>query len=74
MAVYVQETMKRCGMCKKVTKHARKNTKSSGLMVMIHFLLILMTAGLWLIVIALVKILELRIGGWKCMRCISNDG
>jgi len=35
-------------------------------MIMIHVLLTLFTAGLWLVPVILVKVLACQIGGWRC--------
>lgn len=69
MVGYVQESLKYCKKCGAETKHWRNNTKSSGLMIVVHVILILATMGLWLIPLLLVKLLDTRIGGWKCSVC-----
>jgi hypothetical protein len=66
---YVEEKLKHCKRCGKVTKHHRNNTKSSGFMLLVHVALTLLTAGVWLGLLIIVKILDSRIGGWSCSEC-----
>lgn len=66
MARYVEECVKHCSRCRRSTRHHRTNTRSSGFMIMIHVLLTLFTAGLWLVPVILVKVLACQIGGWRC--------
>ena len=66
MAAYVQQSLKHCSKCKKTTLHQRNNSKSSGFMIFVHLVLTIVTAGLWLLPVLLVKLLSFRVGGWKC--------
>ena len=66
MAAYVQESLKHCSKCKKTTLHRRNNSKSSGFMILVHLILAVVTAGLWLLPVLAWKLLCVRIGGWKC--------
>lgn len=65
----IEEQMIKCRTCKKITKHYRNNTKSSGFMILVHLILILMTVGAWLLVIVVWKLLNAKIGGWRCSEC-----
>jgi hypothetical protein len=69
MAFLIEEKLQKCKKCIKTTKHHRNNSKSSGFMVLVHFILTVCTMGIWLILVILMKILETKIGGWKCSEC-----
>ena len=69
MSKIIEEQLKHCKKCSKTTKHFRNNTKSSGFMILIHFILAICTAGVWLGLIILWKILNYKVGGWKCSEC-----
>lgn len=71
MATYIEEQLKKCPKCKKTTKHYRNNSKSSGFMILIHVILTLVTAGIWLLLVIIWKLLNAKIGGWKCSECGS---
>lgn len=66
---YVEEKIKYCNECERQTKHYRNNKKSSGFMLLVHLVLIVVTSGFWLIFIILWKILNAKIGGWRCSEC-----
>lgn len=40
-------------------------------MLLIHLVLTVVTVGVWLIFVILWKILNAKIGGWKCSECVS---
>ena len=65
----IEEQMLPCKKCKKITKHYRNNTKSSGFMLLVHLVLTLSTLGFWLALVIVWKLLNLKIGGWKCSEC-----
>ncbi len=69
MAIYIEEKLTKCKHCGKTTKHFRNNSKSSGFMLLVHFVLTIVTAGAWLALIIILKILNMKIGGWKCSEC-----
>ncbi len=69
MATVIEEQLKSCKKCKKTTKHHRNNSKSSGFMLLVHLVLTVCTAGIWLVLIILMKILNAKIGGWQCSEC-----
>tara|TARA_B100001059_G_scaffold219537_1_gene240693 strand:- start:446 stop:658 length:213 start_codon:yes stop_codon:yes gene_type:complete len=69
MAKYIEEQLKNCSKCGKTTKHFRNNSKSSGFMLLIHLLLTIATVGVWLILVIIWKLLNTKIGGWKCSEC-----
>ena len=64
-----EEKIQKCGNCNRVTKHYRNTEKSSGFMIMLHVILILLTAGIWIPVIVIWKLLFAKIGGWFCGSC-----
>ncbi len=69
MAKAVEETIKKCRKCKKKTVHMR-NTNKMGLgMFLVHLVLTVITAGVWLVLLIIVMILNTRIGGWTCSEC-----
>ena len=69
MPSVIEERLKRCKKCDKTTKHYRNNTKSSGFMLLVHLVLTVLSAGIWLGLIIVWKILNAKIGGWKCGEC-----
>lgn len=69
MAKYIEEQLKHCKKCGRVTRHYRNNTKSSGFMLLVHLVLICMTFGLWLLLVIVWKLLNAQIGGWRCSEC-----
>lgn len=66
MSQIIEKQMKHCKKCGRTTEHWRNNSKSSGFMILIHLILILCTAGVWLAVIVAWKILNFKVGGWRC--------
>jgi len=71
MAKVIEEQLKHCSKCNKTTKHHRNNNKSSGFMLLVHLVLTVVTVGVWLVLIILWKLLNAKIGGWKCSECSS---
>lgn len=69
MANIIEEQLKRCNKCNKITKHLRNNTKSSGFMILVHFILTICTFGVWLLLVIIWKILNTKVGGWQCSEC-----
>lgn len=69
MAAIIEEKLKKCGACEKVTKHHRNNTKTSGFMLLVHIILTIASAGVWLVLVIIWKILNTKIGGWSCSEC-----
>ncbi len=70
MAKYIEEQLKKCRKCGTTTKHVRNNSKSSSFMLLLHVVLTIATAGVWLLLIVVWKILNAQIGGWKCSECV----
>jgi len=66
MAKYIEEKFTFCKKCDRVTRHYRNNSKSSGFAILVHCVLALCTAGLWLVPLFIYKILFVKIGGFKC--------
>jgi hypothetical protein len=69
MTKVIEEQLKKCNKCGKTTKHHRNNEKSSGFMLLVHLILTVCTAGIWLILVIISKLLTTKIGGWKCSEC-----
>lgn len=69
MANVIEEQLKNCNKCKKKTKHHRNNSKSSGFMLLVHLILTVSTAGIWLILVIIWKLLNTKVGGWQCGEC-----
>lgn len=69
MATFIEERLRYCKRCGKTTRHCRNNTKSSGFMLLVHLVLTVVTAGVWLVLVILWKVLNTKIGGWKCSEC-----
>jgi len=69
MTAIIEEKIKHCKHCECKTKHYRNNTTSSGFMILIHLILIFITAGIWLPIVIIYKLLFAKIGGWTCGSC-----
>lgn len=69
MAKIIEEQLKNCNKCKKTTKHLRNNKKSSGFMLLVHLVMTFATVGIWLALVIVWKMLNTKIGGWKCSEC-----
>lgn len=69
MPIIIEEKLNHCKQCSKNTKHHRNNTKSSGFMLLVHLILTIVTFGIWLVLVIIWKILNAKIGGWKCSEC-----
>lgn len=69
MGNVVEEKLKKCKKCNVETMHRRNNTKSSGFMLLVHLILTVVTWGVWLALIIVWKILNYKVGGWKCAQC-----
>lgn len=74
MTQIIEEKMVYCDNCKKDTKHYRNNSKSSGFMIFLHLVLTIGTVGVWLILVVIWKILNAKIGGWRCPDCQTEAG
>ena len=66
MAKYIEETFKKCSKCKKKTTHSRSNSKSGTFAVLMHLILIICTAGMWLLPLLLFKLMFVKVAGWTC--------
>lgn len=71
MAKQIEETIKKCGKCKKKTKHMRNGKKTGFVMALVHVVLVIVTAGIWLIPLIIWHLLNKSIGGWTCEECGS---
>ena len=69
MTAIIEKKIKQCKNCERNTKHERNANTSSGFMILMHILLIILTAGIWLPIIVLYKVLFAKIGGWICREC-----
>ncbi len=71
MAQVIEEQLKHCSKCNKTTKHHRNNSQTSGFMILVHLVLTVVTYGIWLVLVIIWKVLNAKIGGWKCSECSS---
>ena len=69
MVKAIEETLKKCGRCRKTTKHYRNTNKTSLVMFLVHIVLTVITAGVWLILLVIWMLLNTKIGGWTCSEC-----
>jgi hypothetical protein len=65
----IERTFKHCNRCHHATEHQRNISKTGLLMFLIHVALVIVTAGFWLLVLIVYKILTAKIGGWVCSVC-----
>jgi hypothetical protein len=66
---YVEQKLKNCKKCGRQTMHGRNNSKTTGLGILVHLILILFTAGVWLLPLLIWKMMTAKFGGWKCTEC-----
>jgi len=65
----VEQQFKACTNCAKHTIHLR-NVNNTGLfMLLVHLILAIVTAGVWLLFAIVWKIMNKKIGGWRCQDC-----
>lgn len=69
MVKILEETLRKCRKCKKPTRHMRNATKPGFVTIVFHLIAILLTFGVWLIVIAVWRLLNTKFGGWVCAEC-----
>ncbi len=69
LAKAIEETLKHCKRCNKTTKHYRNINKTGLIMFLVHLVLTVVTAGVWLVILVIWLILNMKIGGWKCSEC-----
>ena len=69
MGKAIEETLKKCKRCKKKTIHVRNTNKAGFVMILIHVVLVIITAGIWLIPLIIWHLLNKNIGGWTCQEC-----
>ncbi|EOX4447594.1 hypothetical protein ACK6W9_002553 [Vibrio alginolyticus] len=65
----IEETIKHCKKCNKLTKHMRSYHKTGLIMFLVHICLTIVTAGVWLVLLIIWMLLNKKIGGWKCQEC-----
>lgn len=65
----VEEKIKYCKRCEKSTAHIRNSKRTSGLMMLLHVALTVITWGAWLVVVLILMVFSIRIGGWHCKEC-----
>ena len=65
----IEQQLKHCSRCEKTTIHQRNNTSIGFVMILLHIVLMVLTAGAWLVLLIVWKLLTAKIGGWKCERC-----
>lgn len=69
MPMEIEEKLMRCDFCEKTTKFQRNHTKSSGFMLLVHFFLTILTAGVWLVLVSIVKLINEPVEKWRCEEC-----
>ncbi len=69
MAKAIEQTIKQCKKCSKKTVHNRTINKTGLIMFLVHLVLTVLTAGVWLVVVVLWLLLNKKIGGWLCAEC-----
>lgn len=69
MAKALEQKIKACKHCKKKTVHNRTTNKTSLIMFLVHIVLTVVTAGVWLVLLIVWMILNAKIGGWTCQEC-----
>lgn len=69
MAKVIEQTLKHCKKCSKQTIHHRANNKTGLLMFLVHLVLTIATAGVWLVLVIIWALLNAKIGGWSCKEC-----
>ena len=65
----IEQQLKVCHNCKKHTTHLRNKTSTGLFMLLIHVILTVMTVGVWLVLAVVWKIMNRKIGGWRCEEC-----
>lgn len=65
----IEQELKVCHNCSKYTTHQRNITTTGLFMILIHIILTVTTAGAWLVLAIIWKILNKKIGGWRCEEC-----
>ena len=71
MSKVIEQKLKHCNKCGKTTKHHRNNTTTGLVMILIHIVLTVVTAGIWLALLIIYKLLTAKVGGWKCEECVN---
>jgi hypothetical protein len=69
MAKAIEQKIKHCKTCQRKTKHMRETTRTGLLMFLVHLVLTVITAGLWLALVVVWLLLNTKIGGWLCEQC-----
>lgn len=69
MSKAIEETLKHCKKCGKKTTHMRNINKTGLIMLLVHIALTICTAGVWLVLLVLWKVLNTKVGGWMCKEC-----
>lgn len=73
MPVNVENKMKHCSCCGQRSLHHRNVNKMSGGWIFVNLVLIVLTAGLWLIPLIPISlyytVTNPIIGGWICSKC-----
>lgn len=69
MAKAIEQTIKDCKRCSKKTVHHRASSKTGLIMFLVHIVLTIVTAGVWLVLLLVWMLLNTKIGGWSCQEC-----
>ena len=62
----IESKIKHCTICNKTTEHHRNSSSTSFVMGLVHVVLTLASAGIWLLILIVWKLLNTKVGGWKC--------
>lgn len=69
MSNKIEEKVKKCRKCKKITIHKRNSSSMGALGIIINIILVIATYGLWLAPLLFYVLLTAKIGGWHCSEC-----
>ncbi|MFV0447814.1 MAG: hypothetical protein ACK5MF_05015 [Vibrio sp.] len=66
----IEKQFKKCSCCGQLTAHYRRNVKPSKMMIAMHGIITLITAGIWLIIYMLAWLyFDKKINKWECYEC-----
>ncbi|MFV0450349.1 MAG: hypothetical protein ACK5MF_18215 [Vibrio sp.] len=66
---YIEKQIKHCDHCEQLTAHYRKRIALNGLKVLIHLTLTLLSLGIWLLLVFIWLLFDMKAGEWKCYEC-----
>ena len=65
----IEEKIGYCKRCDRQNVFQRSSNAMGLGMMIIHMALTIITGGLWLIALALILFMNIRVGGWVCSSC-----